>query len=496
ELPGMTHLLFKMKPSAVVLPNSAEEISLLIKYCADHKIPIIPRGAATSGYGGAIPVTEGIIIDTRGLNKILELDEENLTVLVESGVIWEDLLKYLELRGFTLLSYPSSARSSTVGGWVAEGGSGIGSLKHGDVKAQVNTLEVVLPNGEICNTVNGILTLKISDDVTRYFLESEGILGIITKIELRIKSKRALKKFVTVFQSLESLCSCITELTEQTAPYHIHFMEKEYVNFKIAVKREEKLPNNMYISLIVYEDDTDLENNINKFNEIVERNNGKILNMGIAEAEWKERFYPMRIKRLGPSLVPSEVYVPLSNLKDFILELLKKFKNEKLGIEGIVGSNKNVVVMTFFLDDERKQISFLMGFYRSFEVVTTAIDFEGNVYGIGIWLAKFAEKFFGKEYLAELKTLKSRLDPHKIVNPNKMFDVSTRFGVSLNPMLTLSVPLLRIGRKFFPPNRHPIFGILLLFIIIIAVISGIFWILSTFFNIKLIDLASVLLGGI
>lgn len=92
----------------------------------------------------------------------------------------------------------------------------------------------------------------------------------------------------------------------------------------------------------------------------------------------------MRIKLLGPSFVPSEVYVPLSNLKDFILELLKKFKNERLGIEGIVSSNKNAVVMTFFLDDERKQIPFLMGFYRSFEVVTTAINFEGNVYGIGI----------------------------------------------------------------------------------------------------------------
>jgi FAD/FMN-containing dehydrogenase len=272
-------------------------------------------------------------------------------------------------------------------------------------------------------------------------------------------------------------------------------MEKEYVNFKLEVKVEENLPKNMYISLIVYEDDRDFENNLKKFNEIITSNNGKILNMDIAEAEWNERFYPMRIKRLGPSFVPSEVYVPISNLKDFILELKNKFKKERLGIEGIISSNENAVVMTFFLDDERKQISFLMGFYRSFEVVTTAIHFEGNVYGIGIWLGKFAERFFGEEYLAELKTLKSHLDPHKIVNPNKMFDVSTRFGMSLKHMLTLSVPLLRIGRKFFPPNRHPIFGILLLIIIIVAIMSGILWVLSTFLNIELIDLVGVLLGG-
>ena len=491
ELPGMTHLLFKMKPLAVVLPTSVEEIRELCKYCANHKIPIIPRGTATSGYGGAIPVTAGIIVDTRGLNRILEFDEKNLTVLVESGVIWEDLLEYLEKRKFTLRSYPTSARSSTVGGWVAEGGSGIGSLKYGDVKAQVKSLEIVLPSGEVINTANGIHSLDISDDVTQYFIESEGILGIITKIELHIKAKTSLKKFVTAFESLEALFSCLVELVDLTTPYHLHFMDKEYVNFKTSVK-EENIPSDHYISMIVYEEDSDLDYNVMSFKEIVARNKGKILDKEIAETEWRERFYPMRLKRVGPSLVPSEVYVPLSNLKDFILKLRKKSKNERLGIEGIVSSNSQAVVMTFFLDDERKQISFLMGFYRSFEVVTTATEFGGTVYGIGIWLAKFAEQLFGKKQFAELKTLKRNLDPDNIMNPKKIINVSTRFGIPLSPLLSMSVPFLRIGRKFFPPTRHPIFGILFLLVIIFVITFGIFWILSIFCDIELIDLTAIL----
>lgn len=491
ELPGMTHLLFKMKPSAVVLPNSIEEISSLIKYCIIHKIPIIPRGAATSGYGGAIPVTEGIIVDIRGLGRILKLDEENLTVLVESGVVWEELLEYLEENGFTLRSYPTSARSSTVGGWVAEGGAGIGSLKYGDVKEQVKSLEVVVPSGEVINTANGIPSLDIFDDVTQYFIESEGILGIITKIELHIKVKNALQKFVTAFKSLETLCSCLVDIVDLTTPFHLHFMDKEYVVFKTSVK-EENLPSDHYISMIVYEEDSDLDKNVMRLKEIVAQNKGKILDREIAETEWRERFYPMRLKRLGPSLVPSEVYIPLSNLKDFILRLRKKSKKERLGIEGIVSSDGQAVVMTFFLDDERKQISFLMGFYRSFEVVTTATEFGGSVYGIGIWLAKFAEQLFGKEQLAELKTLKKNLDPENIMNPKKIFNVSTRFGMPLSPLLSLSVPFLRIGRKFFPPTRHPIFGILLLLVIIIVITSGIIWALSSFCDIDLIDLTAIL----
>ncbi|MHA2330020.1 MAG: FAD-binding oxidoreductase, partial [Candidatus Hodarchaeales archaeon] len=473
------------------LPITEDEIFKLIKYCLQHKIPIIPRGAATSGHGGAIPVTEGIVLDIRGMNKIIELDEENLTVLVESGVIWEDILEYLEERGFTLRCYPSSARSATVGGWVASGGSGIGGLKYGGVKAQVKALEVVLANGEVINTANGITSLGISDDVTKYFIGSNGILGIITKSELLIKAKTSLQKFVITFQSLESLCSCLVELDEQTNPYHIQFMDKEYVNFRILLK-EEKLPKDHYICMIVYEDDSDLESNLNKFNEIVVRNKGKILNNEIAEAEWKERFYPMRIKRLGPSLVPSEVCIPLQNLKDFILKLRKNFKNERLGIEGILSSKGNAVAMTYFLDDERKQISFLTGIYRPFEVITIAVEeFGGNVYAIGLWMYKFAERFFGKEYLTELKTLKRNLDPHNIMNPKKVFNTTTRFGIP--PFLLFPISLLRLGRKFFPPTRHPIFGILLILIIIIAIAAGISWVLSSFFKINLIDLIKTLL---
>ncbi|MEO0232294.1 MAG: FAD-dependent oxidoreductase, partial [candidate division WOR-3 bacterium] len=121
----------KTIPDAVFQPENEEEIVEIIKWAYKKSIPVIPRGKATSGYGGVIPIKGGIVIDFWRMRRVIQIDEKNMTVTVQPGITWEELDRELKKRGLTLRLYPTSYPSSTVGGWLAQGGAGIGSYEYG-----------------------------------------------------------------------------------------------------------------------------------------------------------------------------------------------------------------------------------------------------------------------------------------------------------------------------------------------------------------------------
>ncbi|MHA1289974.1 MAG: FAD-binding oxidoreductase, partial [Candidatus Thorarchaeota archaeon] len=129
SLPKLVGLMMNYNPDAIAQPTSAEEVKALYEFANKEKVPLTPRGAGTSGYGGAIPRKGGIIVDMRRMDKILSVDEENMTVTVEPGVVWTNLQFELNQLGLDVRAYPSSGLSATIGGWIAQGGDGIGSLK-------------------------------------------------------------------------------------------------------------------------------------------------------------------------------------------------------------------------------------------------------------------------------------------------------------------------------------------------------------------------------
>ncbi|MHA1614936.1 MAG: FAD-binding oxidoreductase, partial [Candidatus Thorarchaeota archaeon] len=188
SLPKQVGWMMNTNPDAIVQPITAEEIQSLYKFARNEKVPLVPRGAGTSGYGGAIPRKGGIIVDMRRMDNILSVDEENLTVSVEPGISWTHLQFELNQLGLDVRSYPSSALSATVAGWVAQGGDGIGSLKYGTINESCVDFEVVLPNGKLIRT-----------DDRDLFCDTEGILGIITKITLKIKPLTKIQAFVSSF---------------------------------------------------------------------------------------------------------------------------------------------------------------------------------------------------------------------------------------------------------------------------------------------------------
>ena len=170
----------------VVRPKSADEIAEIVRVASKHNVPIVPRGSASGLTGGSVPVRGGIVLDMTGMNRILELEVENLQVVIEPGIIHRDLNDELMKHGFFFPPDPGSSDMCTVGGLIANGGSGMHSVKYGTVKDYVLGLEAVLPSGDIINT--GCKAPKTSSgyDLTRLFIGSEGTLGIVTKARLKI----------------------------------------------------------------------------------------------------------------------------------------------------------------------------------------------------------------------------------------------------------------------------------------------------------------------
>lgn len=142
-------LIGNTTPDAVVQPETEEELIDLVNWARMKNIPLTPRGKSTSGYGGAIPVKKGTVVDFHRMKNVMHIDKDNLTANVQPGITWEQLDRKLVSHGLTLRLYPTSYPSSSVGGWLAQGGAGIGSYEYGYFRENVVSARVVLPTGEV-----------------------------------------------------------------------------------------------------------------------------------------------------------------------------------------------------------------------------------------------------------------------------------------------------------------------------------------------------------
>ena len=178
--------LYKYQPDVIVRPSTTEEVSLILKLANRDRIPVTPRGGGTSTSGGPLPVKGGILLDLCSMNKILQLDLDNLTVVTEPGVICDRLNDELAKHGFFFPPDPASSPACTIGGMAAQNAAGNRAMKYGTTRDHVLWLEVVLPTGEIIKTGSRTLKSVSGFDLTRLLIGSEGSLGVITKIGLKL----------------------------------------------------------------------------------------------------------------------------------------------------------------------------------------------------------------------------------------------------------------------------------------------------------------------
>jgi len=422
--------LFNSLPDMVVKPQTLGEVAAILKLANKLKVPVTPRGSATWGYGGAVPTLGGILLDLQGLDKIVAFDEAAGLLTVQCGVIWKDILEFLEKTGWELPVYPSSAPSSTVGGFAGTGGLGYGSLQHGSLGDNVALATVILPTGEkmILNQSSGWLRPD-------QLFGSEGTLCIFGELTLRLVPKRQSgAPFLAYFHQLANAVEVAENLARRTKPSSLILRAFGFVRAReseVLLSPEDAESGAIIFGYYAGTPDQ-VERSINTFAELVAEKGGILRPRYEAEFEWSDRFYPLRIKKLGPTVLTSDVLVPSSRLTETIQYAWQLGCDASMDVEteAIWVSSDQVLFFPLFLSDERRAFRYLTHSAITKKLIDRAISIGGRSYGYGLWNS-FHFAVSEPTRRKEFTKMKRLLDPNGILNPGKTLTAKTRLGFPL-----------------------------------------------------------------
>ncbi|MCL4425263.1 MAG: FAD-binding oxidoreductase, partial [Firmicutes bacterium] len=329
---------------------------------------------------------------------------------------------------------------------VAEGGYGVGSFEYGSIGQNVVSVEMVTPSGEI-RTVSG--------DELRFVNGLEGITGFITRVTLAIR--RAEEDVLTLgaFGSLEDVTRTMEVLGQSDLPvWHVSVSTKEFVEkTRQAEERlgsgDQEVPAGKSLLLMVYP--RSREGRVRPALERTIREcGGEVMGPELARHEWEHRFDPMRLKRLGPSLVPAEAIIPAGSFAQTVSEVAREVKG--IAIEGTVIGRREVTLLGFLLSDERT-LAFNLDYTKSLLILDIAQRFGGRPYSVGYYFVDSAERVYGKQRLEEIRAYKEKVDPNWLFNPEKII---AREPNPLAPMMKaarVGQPLVRLAENL--ASRRP-----------------------------------------
>ncbi len=456
-LPKEAGLAFNNMPDAIVLPKSSREVSEIMKLACEKNIPIIPRGAATWGFGGAVPSQGGIVLDMSAMNNVLRVDPNNMEIEVEAGASWKKVYDAALNKGLFIGSYPSSLFAATVGGWVNTGGIGIGSYKYGSVGSYIRNMEVVFPEGQIIQTgFNNVMSNSTGYNLNGLLVGSEGTLGIITKITLRAYPAPEILKPISIqFDNLDETYPFVRAITKSNiTPLNISFVDERHVEFLGMMGKH--TPGKGALINIALEGAMEVVRYEEKvISQLAMAAGGLKLSDKVAEQEWDERAYEFRPREVGLSAVPGEIVVPLSRFQEVIGKVYKLI--DDMGMEasiiGMMGDRSTVVLLPYFIFDESEVIKSTVSL--SFPKKLGDIGFEtgGHPVGLGLFFASNLSKLHGKSGAELMFNLKTIIDPHDILNPGKLVEGVTKFGAPIpGKVMSLSMDAMALAKKTMPKD--------------------------------------------
>jgi len=422
-------------PELVIRPGTAEEISSILKLCNKHRIPVTPRGGGTGLSGGALPHVGGLVLSTERLNTIILIDERNLQVITEPGVITEVLQDAVKEKGLFYPPDPSSRGSCFIGGNVAENSGGPKAVKYGVVKDYVLNLEMVLPTGEIIWTGANVLKNATGYNLTQLVVGSEGTLGIVTKIVLKLIPLPKYDLLMLVpFSSAENACASVSAIFRAGyIPSALEFMERDALDWVCRFMDSSiKIDDNVQAHLLIEVDGNYPDLLMQEMESIAslmgEFDCGEIL--FAEDAQQKAELWKLR-RRVGEAVKSHSIYkeedtvVPRAELP----VLLKGVKaiGARYGFHSVCyghagDGNLHVNIIKGDLTDEQWNGSLKEGIREIFELVKTLGGTISGEHGIGLVQKEYMGIIFDEAQMRLMKEIKKIFDPNGILNAGKIFD--------------------------------------------------------------------------
>ncbi len=442
SIPGWVKSFFKTMPLAVAKPGSVEEVGGLLRYCNRKSIPVIPRGGGTSGLFGAVPKKGGVVLDLRDLSAVRGIDARSKKVTAEAGLTWWELDRRLREEGLALKSYPSSARSATIGGWVMGSGLGIGSLMYGPLREHLLSVEMVFADGSV-RTFTG-------DDGLEMLCGTEGILGVVTAVSLAVRTK-PVGSFPELvhFGEMKDLFDFTQALVSvEMGPYAVEIFDDRYR----ALVRP---PGSAGVTdgavgggsaLATWEGGGAKPETVRKVVEDLARRYRGEMRDG-ALHEWSNRFNMLRIGRTVPTVIPVGAHVPVDKLDRFYRGF-QGLRKRTIGFLGHVVSREDCMVMSMLVTDQDDSLEFALALHVPSRIFSLARSVGGRpAGGIGVWNAPYRKEVLSAERIEDIERQKRKIDPKGILNPGMWSEVPFMFKPGIND---LGMKVFSILDKIYP----------------------------------------------
>lgn len=417
-----------LKPDVVILPENTSQIAEIVKLANEKNIAITPRGAGTATHGGSI-AQGGILLDLTRMNKINEFDPLSMIAIVEPGVVYEDLNRITGKAGLWFPIEPPSGTVCTIGGMVGNNASGLMALKYGTTKDYVLALEVVLADGSIVKTGKPVLKSSSGYDLVHLFVGSEGTLGVITEITLRLipRPMQVSTSFAS-FQSLTDAMDAIYEIRRVLTPAGIELIDLQTQRAINEMENEKIVPE--VEALVVFEIHEFSTAGLADQKELIEwisRKHNCIEITWAKDDEERERMWRARKSatvvsvRSRTSTILGDLIVPIKHVPT-IIRFIQEVAKEKSLLISIVGhaADGNIHYLIPFNQNESKN-----AFDAADEIIYKTLELSGSVtaeHGVGLEKIKYMELEHG-ESLNLMRTIKKILDPKGVMNPGKIFPV-------------------------------------------------------------------------
>lgn len=417
-----------MLPDGVVFAESTEEVAAVVRLCREHRVPVIPYGVGSSVEGHVLAVHGGISIDLSGMNRVLSIHAEDLDVTVQAGVTRKQLND--ELKGTGLFFPIDPGANATLGGMAATRASGTNAVRYGTMRENVLSLTVVTPEGKIVRTGSRARKSSAGYDLTRLFVGSEGTLGIITELTVKLYPiPEAMSAAVCAFPSVDAAVDTVIQTIQLGVPVaRVELLDALTLQ---AINRYSKttLPEAPTLFFEFHGSDSSVQEQAELTQEIAQGNGGQDFQWATRQEDrsrlWQARhdayFACLQLKP-GARCFPTDVCVPISRLAECIHATNEDIAQISLPIAlfGHVGDGNFHLVVLVDTDNPKEMTE---GEWISQRVVERAIAMEGTCtgeHGIGLGKQHYLLQEHGEDGVALMRTLKTALDPLNLMNPGKI----------------------------------------------------------------------------